>query len=406
MKRRDFLIASASLAGAAVPTVVAAQTKPCPPPSVSADGGGSASTQCAAAGDAEADWVRRRTGPGVVWAHDFRSDAEVNRFRWHGGIGNDPDNTGDGNCRRITTDGITGGGCLELDVPTGGRCRGVWLRPFSPLTGATNGLGTDDPAAGGSLARLDWNVVQGRDTAGRWTNGYYAHNDYHNHATRGIPGGWGHDGNEFYIQFRGKIPASRYTTGNPGGKFAGVMITGNGTSHITPNQEMVITSRVNPVIQCYTNFGNRSNSFMHENQGSQSGSRQPGGSTTCQTGTPLDGTNCITWPADEWVTVLLHFVCGHDGGGGNSPPFPNSNNDTTFEMYIARSGETTYTPVYSKRDYVWSFGGDDPTPYGWNAFKPWAYMNAGSTTSDAAVGFYHRYDQIIFSRQFVPCPEV
>ena len=50
--------------------------------------------------NAEADW-RLRSGqdpaqpqPGVVWFHDFRSDAEVDAFRWTGGVGNDPRGNG------------------------------------------------------------------------------------------------------------------------------------------------------------------------------------------------------------------------------------------------------------------------------------------------------------------------
>lgn len=31
---------------------------------------------------AESDWIARSTGPGVVWAHDFRHDAELTQFLW------------------------------------------------------------------------------------------------------------------------------------------------------------------------------------------------------------------------------------------------------------------------------------------------------------------------------------
>src|SRR5688572_26582707 len=55
--------------------------------SSSSSGGGGGSPA-----DVEADWQARIGGPGVVWYHDFKSDDEVNAFRWTGGYsgGNDP----------------------------------------------------------------------------------------------------------------------------------------------------------------------------------------------------------------------------------------------------------------------------------------------------------------------------
>mgnify|MGYP001198638826 CR=1 FL=1 len=46
MKRRDFLIKTAGLAGVAVPALTRAQNAPCPPPLLSAQGGTSATTSC------------------------------------------------------------------------------------------------------------------------------------------------------------------------------------------------------------------------------------------------------------------------------------------------------------------------------------------------------------------------
>jgi len=118
MKRRDFLAASAGLAGSVLPVLSRAQTRPCPPSPVSVDGGQGSTTVCIQ-GDAEADWQERISGAGVVWFHDFRTDDEVNNFRWTPGYGNGNDPLAVGSAyakyvRRITTDGITGGGCLEI----------------------------------------------------------------------------------------------------------------------------------------------------------------------------------------------------------------------------------------------------------------------------------------------------
>jgi hypothetical protein len=78
MKRREFLWQSTGLAGLLVPAVGKSGT-PCPPDWFSVAGGTSASSNCSSA-DAQADWLARSTGPGVVWAHDFRSAAEVHNF--------------------------------------------------------------------------------------------------------------------------------------------------------------------------------------------------------------------------------------------------------------------------------------------------------------------------------------
>jgi len=112
MKRRDFLKSSVSLTGSLVPAFALA--RPCPPTSLSVSGGQSVRTSCVAPGDLEADWSARSSGPGVIWAHDFRSDAEVNNFiKVPNGmkVGVHPMSL---MAHRTTVDGVTGGGCLEL----------------------------------------------------------------------------------------------------------------------------------------------------------------------------------------------------------------------------------------------------------------------------------------------------
>ena len=84
----------------------------------------------------EADWLARSTAPGVKWAHDFRSDTEVTKFLVQansGGYQYDSNNVP--LTRRITTDGITGGGCLELYTPSGQQNTMRWMRPFNALPG-------------------------------------------------------------------------------------------------------------------------------------------------------------------------------------------------------------------------------------------------------------------------------
>jgi hypothetical protein len=113
MKRREFLKTTVGLTGSMVPGLGLAAT-PCPPASLDVSGGTSTQTTCVAPGDLEADWLARSRGAGVVWAHDFRSDAEVNNFIK---VPNDlvigvhhPSLM----AHRTTADGVTGGGCLEV----------------------------------------------------------------------------------------------------------------------------------------------------------------------------------------------------------------------------------------------------------------------------------------------------
>ena len=79
MKRRDFLAGTAGLTGLIVPVVGRAVTRPCPPGSLGISGGSSVTTSCSLA-DAEPDWLTRSTGPGVVFAHDFRAESEIESF--------------------------------------------------------------------------------------------------------------------------------------------------------------------------------------------------------------------------------------------------------------------------------------------------------------------------------------
>lgn len=59
MKRRDFLIATAGLAGGVVPVISRAQTKPCPPSALSISGAATVQTVCAGSGAAPTWFVKQ-----------------------------------------------------------------------------------------------------------------------------------------------------------------------------------------------------------------------------------------------------------------------------------------------------------------------------------------------------------
>jgi hypothetical protein len=354
MKRRDFLIATAGTAGAALPLI--GRGAPCPPSPVSAVGGTSATTTCAS-GNAEADWQARISAPGVVWFHDFRAAAEVDNFRWRGGQGDDPNNTGDGSVRRITSDGITGGACLEVFTPAGTQADCVWWRPFSPLTGGGNGRGANDPGDGGRLVAQPFapDPVSGRSNINSWgSRGLYGHASYHSAG--------GFDGTEYYMQMRTKISASRYTSGNAQ---AGKLLYFSHTYRSLTGQEIVVQNNINRDFMAY-----------------RSGS--PPLEPSKQSGSEISG--FWAWPADEWVTVLYQVVPGREGVA-----------ETVFKVWVARAGATNYTRIWDTRVVPLSFDYNN----GQNALILSSYMNG--VTSPAA--WFTRFDQVIFSKQPIACPQ-
>lgn len=246
MKRRDFLAQSMTMACAVLPGLSLA-AKPCAPKLLDQDGNPVGAAACGPAG-AESDWQSRISGPGVVWCHDFRTAAEVDNFRWAGGHGNDPgDVARPGKCVWNGGDGITGGGCLELIYPVGSSSAPGWWRPFAPMSGASTGRGTDDPAAGGSLQLEPW------DPANRGENEGFRRAYYANPAYIGASG-FSEDqfnGSEFWLQFRIKMDPNRYQSGTPsGGKLSFLA-----TTQQTLNQEIVHQNMRDRRSLWYTNFG-------------------------------------------------------------------------------------------------------------------------------------------------------
>jgi hypothetical protein len=412
MKRRDFLVRTAGAAGALVPALTMGQTRPCPPPSLSVSGGTTANTSCVPA-NAEADWVARSTGEGVVWAHDFRSPSEVDAFRWQGGIGNVPNNAlSDGSCRHITTDGITGGGCLEINIPTGGTARAGWWRPMSAIRAGDNGKTADDRAANGTLPKRAWNASNTNQTY-LFRTGYYGHSDYHAQVPtwQGQSNIW--DGTDFYLQFRVKMPASRWqpvNPYNPYGKLMFIDVTGE-----TGDGEIVIQSsdagqqywRKTTPFRMYTSRGSNPNSFISHPQGAGQGSTLLPGSpyaSTCTIGGDVKAENaCWEWPTDEWVTVLIHVIPGHRNDGviyeTDLSKWPNK--DFGIQVWVARFGQTSYTKLFDKLNLAWYYASDLHPLGAFNSICPSGYMNG----VNAVLGWYHRYDQIIFSKQIIPCPQ-
>jgi hypothetical protein len=88
-----------------------------------------------------------------------------------------------------------------------------------------------------------------------------------------------------------------------------------------------------------------------------------------------------------WDTLLYHVT---PGLGGSS--------DTRMEVWAAHEGETSYTKIW---DLFYLTNFSSAPPNGWNALLCSVYNN-GLNNSE----FWHRYDQLIFSKEFIPCPQI
>lgn len=387
MKRRDLLVgATAGLAGVVLPFESRSQTRPCPPSDLRLDGVSSGSASCGQPLDAEADWLARINAPGVVWHHDFRDPREIDAFRWLNGRGNDPNSVHAlaNRIRRITTDGITGGGCMEIWRDGTNDVQG-WWRPFSPLKGGWpgNGKAKDDPGAGGRIAPRDWDPTGNNPSAitPRHQVGYYGHASYHSLH----PGQF--DGTEYYLQVRVKVDPNRskYSSG-------GKLFYFTRTDRSATDQEIVTISNKPvggknmfwlyrsvspPLTQDWPRQGSQPGSEVHANNG---GDR-------CDFGTGATA-NCWAF-SGGWDTLLYHIRPGLD-----------DNADTLVQVWAAHPGETEYTKIWDQPNVDLPFG--DGYPQGHNALICAGYLNGIDTGS----GIYHRYAQIIFSLDFIPCPKV
>lgn len=387
MRRREFLMNS--VAGALGPAFAWA-AQPCPPPSVSVSGGNSATSSCGpTSGGAEADWISRSTGPGVKWAHDFRDPSEFSRFAYF------LPGQSQAMLQHSTADGIGSGACVEFNVPAGAHCNHSWLRPFSAFPGDIGYAG--GPSYGSSS---DWY---------KWRQGFYGHRDYHASS----PGAF--VGTDFYLQMRLKFSRSYFSSKNPPGKLFYIDIAGGG------NQEIIVQGPIGPGLYAmYTNFGRAHSNPLGQPQGDRTAYSTVYPTTIMQPGAAYNDTcryethnaaNCWTYPVEEWVTILIHVIPGHHSGTNGSINTadlygsPGANKDTGIEVWGARQGQTTYTKIWDKRDYVWNYGATSAIygdQFGFNMLVYSAYKN-GVVAGDA---WWCRLGQVIFATQPIPCPVV
>lgn len=464
MKRRDFLKSSASVAGVLLPGIAASQARPCPPPSIGVSGGSSAASACGS--DEVADWVARSTGPGVVWAHNFEHENEVLNFLIAPEIGNDP--TRDWEKTHHPMDvwheangGLAGGGCLVVQVPaadvafersfgqydasvytTGGWYgqlrdafkvdrpgvpfgRGVWRRPYSPLltsggdrrTGS--GRGISDPASSETIPLKTWRPWKteasseqlARRMCSDFKQGVYAHPE------SPLPSGWVREGNEFYLQYRMKVPLKRFFsermlpayTGEPGSRFftntsprrarqaaQKYLWLANLTDGVQA-QELVVSGYPQLRVVDGSPYDTKETAFLilYTAFGPEI-FRSQGGSWEV--------------PKDIWVTYLHRVRWGRPQQA-----------ETVVEWYASVNG-SSYVTLGSASNVTLQYALN--TPFGGNCFEPTHYNNATDNMSSVGVAnarnpaynfnagaaafaqdtYQNRFTQIIFSTKPIPAP--
>jgi hypothetical protein len=344
----------------------------------------------------EADWRARIAGVGVVWYHDFRTAAEVNQFRWANAYGQDPlDQARPGQTTWVADDGITGG-CLESRHNASGPPNPPdWWRPMCPLNAASNGRGIADPAAGGSLTLRSFSPTDGGDELLDLNNvGQYGPAAYHGDAS--------FDGTEYWLQMRVKISANRVNTGSgPDGDEGGKILYFTNTRRSNSDQELVTNSYYNVgglgptdanLFQMYRSGGT---GLVDDDPGNgrQVGGEYNGG--VC-TSSPLNDSGCWFWPTDEtsegegrYVTLLYQIIPGLD-----------DNADSVVRVWKAEWGETSYTKIWDQANVDLFY--DNDMPRGHNAIILSGYQNQISFSEE----IWHRYAQVIFSKNTIPCPQV
>jgi hypothetical protein len=477
-----------------------------------------ASDGYASPSDTETDWITRSTGSGVVWAHDFRYEREVDQFRMSNDVGpydpsllggNDPTGTiGAHEVYWDSTDGIGESKCLRCVAPNGnsgfpsssfwyglssfeakvtfppgttytpinstpkgtytfpggstytyeyldphdnlyfaptnttayfrgeqlkdeGRVSaGGWVRPFSALVAGNAGNGLPDPdrASGGETRRTY--DVSNRNCFQGFRKGFYGRAAYHTAGDAGSTASdW--DGTEFYVQFRVKLSSGRHATRTPptgansGNAFVATFASDGQTYEMLPYGKLAF---VQPgptetdgyiIIQSgqeqqyayqtsyFQMYSHRGDFSLRDPQDSPAGAKIQNVTygATCITGgtggnTALAGA-CWEWPEDEWVTVLLYMKPGTENTGTFSLSTW-TNRDTHVRAWVAREGQTSYTELLNKADFAFGWGADTLTPRGsLNNLSFNCYMN----NNPAWQQFEHKYTQVIFSKQMIPCPQ-
>lgn len=292
----------------------------------------------------EADWTARSTAAGVSNATDFRaSGTPFTNFIFP--------NTEQSLVSRDTSEFISGSACCKTDVPsTAGGGAPEWIFPMdSTWTLNSQGMGTGD----------------------------------------------------WYVQMRIKLGTNRDVPSNGGGGYkifivGGLDLEGGiGNSNSHTNHEFVISTAhwsVNGGIPSpYFETGNGTPPLWEPNGGGGDLFLQPAGNLACTYNSVGSGLlSCWHWPINEWFTVYFRVrIATYGGSTGNQ-----------MDLYVARQGQHTYDQLFASRNFA---VGALETKYtnGNNCVTLTPYDTG---RIDSTVSTFHKYGQIIVSRNPIACP--
>lgn len=330
---------------------------------------------------------------------------------------------------------------------------GSWNRPFAAFPSGQNGRASADIGiANGTVTKARaWGTTTNNSSHANFREGYFGHRSYwadspqtYKDWTPQDGGGarvdaW--DGDELYIQFRAKISTERLTA--PAAKMLFIQnaaVSGSGQFFWTVGgskygEQPPASERLGGVDYGAYLVGLTSYADSAAPAGGILGSVQTDSidnGLAIQDGYPDSKysqrpDNFFAWcfPAERWVTYLIHFKFGKDNATADpddtlpmpTPPFPAASDATyrtTYELYVAEDGDSAYRLINSDTNWVWFFGDGkfSPGTYyynppGLNAF--WMsqnlndYVGAGSV-SPPAESHHIDYTQVIVSTQTIPVP--
>lgn len=350
------------------------------------------------------DFINRRSDSSVVWWHGFENAAEVNQFRWTGGYngGNDPSGLGtDANfCSWVSSGGVDGGGFLRLTYPAGRSSNSCyWYRPFNAFTGATNGKGTNDPGANGSITPIAWPASNGSNTTLRWTTDA-SNPAMYGHATDQAANPTKYQGNDYYFQVRvrrASLPGPPPDNANFS-NIVGKSVWPNITTSTSTAQEIVTYGEA----YSESSLSQQPRHRMYEGRNRSGG---PGIGGTSETDTINNADGIGDWRySGGWDTLLYHVTPGTQGGTGT--------NRTRIEVW-AQHDLTLFPAEAGQYAKIWDVlysaafdtGGNTSggvSYNGWNALILAIYHN-GAVFSTS---FNFDYDQVIFSKATIAAPQV
>jgi hypothetical protein len=255
--------------------------------------------------------------------------------------------------------------------------------------GAGNGRGVDDPGANGSIRPRSFIATDGGNQTGQWQTGWYGNSAYQGSAF---------DGTDFYLQVRVMVDPRRTTPGNTlVGKFVWLSTTASSYT----SQELVTYSAYFDQPSSGVGAPNYHNIYQGANYANVasvavpavSGSRIQINSAIPGVCDPYNHGDGGCWGySGGWDTLLYHVTPGRNGMA-----------ETRLEIYAAHQGQTSYTKIW---DVIYPAIFDQGTnssgasfQNGWNGLLLAIYQN-GQLNSE----YWHRFDQVIFSKSYIACP--